>query len=103
MMMAQDSGSFHPMVLDENVVRVVRDALGCYLQTPEGDPAELRAALHALAAEARRLRMPPEQLLVHLKGIWYALPAVRDAHSPAEQVRLLQRAVSMCIGEYFAE
>lgn len=103
MMMAHDSGPSNPGSIDPQIVERVRDALDRYLADPAQRVDTLRAALHELAAAARTSRMPPEQLLVLLKFTWYALPAVRDAKSPAEQTTLLQRAVSICIGEYFAE
>jgi hypothetical protein len=55
-----------------------------------------------MAAEARSKSIPPEQLLVVLKDIWYSLPGVRGMSEPVEQVRLLQRVVTMCIKEYYA-
>ena len=54
-----------------------------------------------MAAEARSKSVPPEQLLVILKDIWYSVPSVRRISEPIEQVRLLQRVVTMCIKEYY--
>jgi hypothetical protein len=47
--------------------------------------------------------MPPEQLLIALKETWYLLPCVQEMSDTSEQVRLLQRAVTMCIREYYAD
>jgi hypothetical protein len=65
--------------------------------------AELRAALRALAAEARAKSVLPESLLVALKDIWYGLPNLSAARAHTEQLHLLQRLVTMCIKEYYAD
>ena len=101
MMMAHDS-SWGPAALAEETIAAVRSSLVRYVDAPShGD--ELRSALHAMAAEARAKSVAPEQLLVALKDIWYSLPVVRGMHDPAEQIRLLQRVVTMCIKEYYAD
>ena len=46
--------------------------------------------------------MLPEQLLVVLKDIWSGLPEVRSMTNSREQIRLLQRVVTMCIKEYYS-
>jgi hypothetical protein len=38
-----------------------------------------------------------------LKGIWQSLPSVEKARDHTEQTRILQRVVTICIKEYFAE
>jgi hypothetical protein len=45
--------------------------------------------------------VPPEQLLVVLKDLWYSLPAVRTIDDFGAQVRTLQMVVTMCIKEYY--
>lgn len=100
MMMAHDS-SPEPNTLTENTIESVRAALVRYVDAPtRGD--ELGSALRHMAAEARDRAMLPEQLLVVLKDIWYSLPGVRNMSDATEQVRLLQRAVTMCIKEYYS-
>ena len=42
-------------------------------------------------------------LLVVLKDVWYSLPNVAAMRDPAEQVRLLQRAVTICIKGYYGD
>jgi hypothetical protein len=101
MMMAHDS-SWGPAALAEETIAAVRSALVRYVDAPSDGDA-LRSALHGLAAEAHAKSVAPEQLLVALKDLWYSLPAVRGMHDPAEQIRLLQRVVTMCIKEYFAD
>ena len=104
MMMQHDTGPMSPNALAQEAVDSVRVALEHYVETRAAEPApELRTALHALAHDARAKAVPPEQLLVALKGIWQSLPAVEKARDHAEQMRVLQRIVTICIKEYFAE
>jgi hypothetical protein len=101
MMMAHDSSSTPPSRLDEHTVVAVRDALRAYL-AKGADPAPLQRALVDMSSEARRKAMLPEHLLVVLKDVWAGLPEVRSMHDSGEQVRLLQRVVTMCIKEYYS-
>lgn len=101
MMMAYDS-SPGPRALTEETVAAVRSALEQYIEAPAAGE-QLGSALRHMAAEARERSMYPEQLLVVLKDIWHSLPGVRDMEKPADQVRLLQRVVTMCIKEYYAD
>jgi hypothetical protein len=101
MMMAHDS-SPGPSALTEETIEAVRAALVQYVEFPTRGEA-LGATLRHMAAEARSHSMLPEQLLVVLKDIWYSLPSVRNMSEPADQVRLLQRVVTMCIKEYYTD
>ena len=99
--MASDSSHPPPSRLDEATVAAVRDALRLYL-SDHSDPAPLQDALVRMSTEARDKRMHAEQLLVHLKETWSTLPEVRAMTDAAEQVRALQRVVTMCIKEYYS-
>lgn len=99
--MAFDSSQTPPSRLDPAAIAKLRVALGAYLVKSE-DRAPLQAALASLAAEARDKSIPPEQLLVVLKEIWNGLPEVRATSDAGAQVMLLQRAVTLCIREYYA-
>ena len=101
MMMAHDS-SPGPSALDALTISSVREALVQYIDVPTQSNG-LRHALNRMALEAHEKSMLPEQLLVVLKGIWYNLPSVHTISDPAEQIRLLQRVVTMCIREYYAD
>ena len=100
-MMAYDSSPPPPAGLADETVERTRAALSRYLERPDAEGQELRDALDAMASEARAKSMLPEQLLVVLKDIWYALPAVRAIDDAGAQIRLLQRVVTMCIKEYY--
>ena len=104
MMMQHDTGPMSPNALAQEAVDSVRIALEQYVETLAAEPApELRAALHTLAQDARAKAVSPEHLLVALKSIWQTLPTVEKAHDDAEQTRVLQRVVTICIKEYFAD
>jgi hypothetical protein len=100
-MMAHDSTPGRG-ALDPETVDAVRSALVQYVATPaDGEP--LRRALDDMASEAHEKSIMPEQLLVILKDVWNSLPSVRAMSDPSEQVRLLQRVVTICIKEYYAD
>jgi hypothetical protein len=99
MMMAHDS-SRPPSRLDDALLDDVRIALRGYLRDSE-DASALQASLLRLATEARARDILPEHLLVTLKELWSGLPEVRAMTDTSEQVRLLQRVVTLCIREYY--
>ena len=98
-MMAHDS-SRPSSRLDDESLNSVRLALRGYLQDSR-DPSALQASLLLVATEARARDILPEHLLVILKETWSSLPEVRAISDAGEQVRLLQRVVTMCIREYY--
>ena len=101
MMMAFDSSQPQSSRLDEATVNAVRDALRSYL-ADSSDPTALQQALARLSTVAHAKQLHAEQLLVQLKDIWSSLPEVREMTDTTEQIRLLQRVVTMCIKEYYS-
>jgi hypothetical protein len=101
MMMAYDSSQTPPSRLDDATTEELRAALRKYLIDDTSSP-ELRDVLMRVASEANEKAILPEHLLIALKGMWMALPEVRAVPDSAEQVRLLQRVVTMCIKEYYS-
>ena len=100
MMMAYDSSQTPPSRLTDDTIDAVRTALRQYLAT--GSSSVLRSSLLRMASEAREMAMLPEHLLIVLKDVWNALPEVRAMTDASEQIRLLQRVVTMCIKEYYS-
>jgi hypothetical protein len=101
--MANESGPMLPNGISQQAVDAVRGALERSLRDV-GEPTEdVRCALNGLVREARERGVPPEQLLVVLKRLWYGLPEIRVAEPASDQARILQRVVTMCIKEYFAD
>lgn len=101
MMMAHDSRPGDNALAD-GTIDAVRAALLEYVDAPSRGE-RLRGALHTMAREAREKSILPEKLLIVLKDTWYALPTVRRMKEQEEQVRLLQRVVTMCIREYYTD
>ena len=100
MMMAYDSSQPPSGRLDDASLDAVRLALRAYLCDPD-DVSALQASLLLVSSEARARNIMPEQLLVMLKELWSTLPEVRAMTDTSQQVRLLQRVVTMCIREYY--
>ena len=100
MMMAHQSGNTPPRLAEETLA-AVRGALGRSLEGGEAAD-ELRLALRAMAREARDQGLRAEQILVVLKELWGTVPQVRRASGREQQTALLQRAVTLCINEYYA-
>jgi hypothetical protein len=101
MMMAYDSSQNPPSRLDDETVAAVRDALRVYLSRSP-DAEALRRALIRMSTEARERSILPEHVLVVLKDLWSQLPEVRAMPETGEQIRMLQRVVTMCIKEYYS-
>jgi len=99
-MMAYDSSQPPPSRLDSATLDELRAALRLYL-ADSSSPSVLRNALMRTAKEAHEKSILPEQLLVVLKDVWNALPEVRAMPDTMDQVRMLQRVVTMCIKEYY--
>lgn len=105
MMMAHDSSHTPPARLDDETLAELRAALRAYLSKSSDAGAlqgALQGALLRVSTEARQRAMLPEQLLVVLKDVWSTLPEVRAMTDAGEQIRLLQRVVTMCIKEYYS-
>jgi len=99
-----DQSQMSPNALAQETVDFVRRALERHLRCRDSEPAtELGKALHDLAREARQKAVSPGELLLTLKSIWRSLPEMETARNQTEQTLVLQRVVSMCIEEYFAE
>lgn len=100
MMMVQDSPPDRPKLSQESIA-VLESALQQYLADPS-QPDALQPALRRVAAEARERKIHAEHLLLILKDVWFALPQIRTAPEGESQNRLLQRIVTLCIREYYA-
>ena len=88
-------------ILSPESTLALREAFRRHLAEPsEAAAADVSAALGRVCSEARRDRIPAERLLVAFKGIWSALPEVRQMppHEAADEVRDL---VTLCIERYY--
>jgi hypothetical protein len=99
-MMAFDRTPSRP-ALEPETVDALRKALAT--SVARGNHVEgLRDLLCQAASDARSKGMQAEQLLITLKDIWYSMPEVSNATSPAGENSLLQELISRCIQEYYA-
>lgn len=101
MMMAFDSSHSPPGRLDAATIDALRAALRAFLGNG-GSSTALKDALVQMSGEAREKGILPEHLLIVLKSTWSTLPEVRAMEDTNEQVRLLQRVVTLCIKEYYS-
>jgi hypothetical protein len=99
-MMAHDSSVPRPD-LSASTVASLEKALAAFLADPT-ETSQLERALSALTKEARDKQVHAEQLLVVLKDVWFALPAIRQVPSGETQNALLQRVVTQCIRQYYS-
>ena len=89
-------------MISEETLTELRNVLQQRLSGSTGD-AELRRVLRNMSEEARAESLHAEQVIVALKRVWESLPEVRRATDRQEQHRLLERVVTLCIQEYYAE
>jgi len=61
----------------------------------------LRSELRAVCAQARRLDMRPEQLVIVIKEVWNSIPAAHAHTRPADAQSLLSLVVSLAVDEFF--
>jgi hypothetical protein len=99
-MMAQDSSAQRPD-LSASAIAGLEKALASFLADPS-DSKRVEGALRVITAEARQKQIHAEHLLVVLKDVWFALPAIRETPSGEPQNALLQRVITQCIREYYS-
>jgi hypothetical protein len=63
--------------------------------------APVRSAVRLVCADARRQHYTPEKLLVDLKDVLRATPAVQQVPRGPERDDLVARVVTLCIDEFF--
>lgn len=99
-MMAQDSTPPRRQ-LSAEAIGSLEAALQRYL-VGEPESAALQSTLRQISAEARDRGIHAEQMIVLLKDLWFQLPEIRSAPPGDQQPEMLQRAVTLCIREYYA-
>lgn len=100
-MMVHESTSNRPE-LSASALQSLASAMQEYATTGM-TPSTLEPALVQLAAEAREKKIRAEHLLISLKDVWFALPAVEHARTPEEQNAILQRIVSLSVRAYYSQ
>jgi hypothetical protein len=61
----------------------------------------LRSELRAVCAQAKRMDLRAEQLVIVIKDVWNSIPAARSHSRPADAQPLLNRVVTLTLDEYF--
>jgi hypothetical protein len=86
---------------DQPIVNATRRAIELALlpQTSDDD-GRLRETMRELCADARRLSMRPEELIVLFKARWRTQADLR-AIPPEEMSSALDHVITMCIDEYY--
>lgn len=100
-MMVHESTSNRPE-LSAEALQALESAMRDYAATGVL-PSALEPALAQIATEAREKRIRAEHLLIALKDVWFALPAVERAGTPEEQNGILQRVVTLCVRAYYSQ
>ncbi|HEX6057955.1 MAG TPA: hypothetical protein VFZ11_02970 [Gemmatimonadaceae bacterium] len=104
---AIDGGSERGRSLFDAAHAALRSALGAELR--EAQPgaavptARLRHGLRLLCDAARDRGVRAEQLVVVIKHAWSTLPEAQWRPDSDRGLPLLERVVSMCIEEYYAD
>jgi hypothetical protein len=82
-------------------LELVRVALTQYLAGKMRDEQEVCDALAVLAKEAHERQLQAEEMLIAFKRIWYAMPYVTPIANRAEQQRVLDRLIRLCIDVFY--
>ena len=72
------------------------------LMTQPGEERLLRAAVCALARDARARGVAPERLLVCFKTVWADATAAHPGGDRRAQGALFDQMITLCIREYYA-
>lgn len=88
-------------VVPTEVTELVRAVFRAWIVGATND-AKLRGALRAFCDATQRQRLPPEQVLIVLKGVCRSVPEFGDTRKRDGIDDLIARTVTMCIEEFFA-
>lgn len=99
-MMVQDTSPPPRQRISSETLAMLRDVLDRYVSGAAVE-GEVDHAMSRLSAEARGRAIPPEEVLVELKSVWAAVPAVASRAAAQTEASLLQRVVTLCIKSYY--
>jgi hypothetical protein len=80
----------------------IRTALQAHLRGAGGDTS-MHRALSIVCRETRGAGVRVEQLIIAVKQAWWSIPETREVADTDESQRALDRIVSACISEYYAD
>lgn len=103
--LSDSSPSPHRDLLVE-VRSAIRSAVAMQLSAgrrSETGGAQLRAAVHGVCVDARKRGIPVERLLIAVKQACASTPEIQSRSSDPQAVEVVNRVVSVCIQEYYAD
>ena len=98
---ASSNGSARVTSLHSNIEQVVRGEMQRISALERGEPATLRADLRSICADAKRLGMRAELLVIAIKKVWQEIPEARSFARPREMDSLLNDVVTMTLDEFY--
>lgn len=101
-----DSPSSRHRDLLDAVGPAIRSAVAAQLEPArrsEAAGAQLRKAVRHVCVDARRRGIPVEQLLIAVKRACASAPEIQTRSSDPQAVDVMNRVVSVCIQEYYAD
>jgi hypothetical protein len=90
-------------VLPQSTLDAVRAAILAHLAKPAEGTDTLHDALRRMAREANANQVRAEQLIVAFKQLWATMPELQNASDRQARSRLLERLITLCINEYYAD
>lgn len=102
-MMSPDRSSGPPSSRypSSETLELVRTSLSRYLRGDDKDE-QVCEALLVLAREAQERRLNAEHMLVAFKDVWSKLPEVRAIRGEADERRLREHLITLCIDSYYS-
>ena len=92
-----------PRLFPPSTVDAVRDAIVDHLRQPATGTDALHDALRLMARDAQSCGLRAEQVIIALKQLWGTIPEVQNATDRQVRSRLLERLITHCIHEYYAD
>ena len=89
--------------LERALEEQVRPPMGMYVHPSSAENAAFERAVHEICAEARRLDLRAEELLVAIKKAWAQVAPVRARHLGDRDGDVLREVVRSSIEVFFAE
>jgi hypothetical protein len=87
--------------LHSRIEQAIRHEMRCIRALASPTPSRLRADLRSICADAHRLDMRAELLVIAVKKVWQEIPEARSFARPREMDSLLSDVVTMTLDEFY--
>jgi len=87
--------------LEQALLEQLRPAMGMYVHPSSAEHAAVQRAVRAICAEAHRLELRAEELIIGVKQAWSQLAPVRARHLGDRDADVLREVVSSSIEVFF--